>query len=469
MRGMERRWQVLLLISIGSFMAFLDAPVVSVAFPEIHESFEGSSPTTIAWVLDGYFIAFAAPLAVAGKLADRFGRRKLFVAGLWAFTIASLVCGIAPSAGVEIAGRVAQGIAAAMVVPAGQGLMLAEFPAGERKAAIGILSAVVGLASAIAPGIGGIIVDTMGWRWIFLLNVIVGAAAIAWSLSLLRRDEPARPGAPIPDMAGAALQGAGLALVVLAILKRADWGTVDVRTVAALAIGVAAVALFLRRSARHPAPVLDLELFRNRTFAMANFGGMIFGAGLFGSMIVAVFYFTAIWGFSPLETGLAFLPGALAGAVFGRAAGRASEQHGPRIVAVVGSAIAAVGMLLITLMSGAESNYLSDWLPGQLLYGAGSVIAITGLNAAALTSAPPAAFGLASGINAAMRQVGGAIGVAIAIAITVDAAPADLVSSHHAAFYVSTVFMAAAAVAAMAMHGPGPRPQIEPQEAVQAR
>ncbi|HEV3002399.1 MAG TPA: MFS transporter, partial [Solirubrobacteraceae bacterium] len=285
---MERRWQVLLLISIGSFMAFLDAPVVSVAFPEIQESFDGSSPTTIAWVLDGYFIAFAAPLAVAGKLADRFGRRRLFVAGLWAFTLASLVCGIAPSAGFEIAGRVAQGVAAAMVVPAGQGLMLAEFPPGERKAAIGILSAVVGLASAIAPGVGGIVVDTMGWRWIFLLNVIVGIAALAWAASLLRRDEPARPGAPIPDLAGAALQGAGLALVVLAILKQSDWGTVDGRTVAALAIGVAALALFLRRSARHRAPVLDLELFQNRTFAMANLGGMIFGAGLFGSMIIAV-------------------------------------------------------------------------------------------------------------------------------------------------------------------------------------
>ncbi|HEV3001678.1 MAG TPA: MFS transporter, partial [Solirubrobacteraceae bacterium] len=184
---------------------------------------------------------------------------------------------------------------------------------------------------------------------------------------------------------------------------------------------------------------------------------------------IAVFYVSGIWGFSPLETGLAFLPGALAGALFGRAAGRASEQHGPRVVAVVGSVIAAAGMLAITLMTGAESNYATDWLPGQLLYGAGSVIAITGLNAAALTSAPPAAFALASGINSAMRQVGGAIGVAIAVAITVDASPGDLVSSHHAAFYVSTVFMAAAAVAAMAMHGPGRQAQIEPQEAVQAR
>jgi MFS family permease len=176
---LPRRWAVLGLISIGSFMAFLDAPVVSIAFPDIGGTF-GSSATATAWVLNGYFLGFAVFLVPAGKLADRFGRRLTFLGGLGLFVAASLASAAAPSLGFLIAARGIQALAAAAVVPSGQGLMLAEFPAAERKTAVGALAAIVGLATAAAPSIGGGIIEISSWRWIFYLNVFVGLAALAW-------------------------------------------------------------------------------------------------------------------------------------------------------------------------------------------------------------------------------------------------------------------------------------------------
>ena len=432
---MERRWRVLLLISIGSFMAFLDAPIVSVALPAIHKSFAGEPSSTIAWVLDGYFIAFAASLVVFGKLADRFGRRTVFVSGLCLFGIASVACGAAPSVGLLIAARIVQGTAAAMVVPAGQGLMLDEFSEDQRKTAIGILAAIVGLATAISPAIGGLIVDGLGWRWIFYINVVGGVAAVLWAMSLLRADVRQR-GAPLPDGLGAGLQAAAVALLCLAILKNSTWGLTDTRTIGAFLLAAAAFAWFLSRARTHPTPVLDLKLFRNRVFAFTNLSSLVFAIGFYGSMINGVLYLTSVWHYSILKTGLAFLSGSLFGAFWGRPAGQAAERYGPGPVIFLGSLLSGAGLLAITLSTGSTPHYVSDWLPGQLALGAGTVITLTGLVGGALTSAPPRQFALASGINSAIRQIGAAIGVALVAAILTDATPANLLGREHSAFAV---------------------------------
>ncbi len=458
---MVRKWRVLLLISIGSFMAFLDAPVVSVAYPDIRRTFPGIPAATLAWTLDVYFIGFAAALVVAGKLADRYGRRRMFVSGLALFALASLVCGAAPSVGVLIAARAVQSLAAAMVIPAGQGIMLAEFPSLERKTAIGVLAAVVGLATALSPTIGAVIVNEFGWRWIFYLNVAVALGAITYAFRLLRTDEPLARDTPFPDALGAVLQAAALTLLILGILKSPNWGLGDARTLACFAIAAVTLPLFLVRSRRHAAPVLDLDLFRNRMFTIANLCSLLVAIAFYGSVIEAVLYLTTIWKWSILDTGLAFIPGALIGAVVGAPAGRLAQRYGPRWVSVIGSFVAGSGLLLVALMTGGSPHYVTEWLPGQLVYSAGSVVALTGLVGAALTSAPSTAFALASGINAAFRQVGGAIGVALVFAITSVATASTAVDLGHAAFFVAAASLFAGGLVALLMTAPQPRAALE--------
>jgi EmrB/QacA subfamily drug resistance transporter len=459
---MARKWRILLLVSVGSFMAFLDAPVVSIAYPAIRNTFPGVLPTTLAWTLDVYFIGFAATLVIAGKIADRYGRQRVFLFGLGLFALASAVCGATPSVGVLIAARAAQSIAAAMVIPAGQGIMLTEFSPQERKMAIGVLAAVVGLATALSPTIGSVIVSELGWRWIFYLNVAVAVGATAYAIRLLRADEPVAQDAPFPDAFGAMLQAAALTLLVLGILKSPDWGLGGARTLTCFAIAAVALPLFIARSRRHAAPVLDLDLFRNRTFTAANVSSFLLAIAFYGSVIEAVLYLTTIWRWSILDTGLAFIPGALIGAIVGAPAGRLAERYGSRWISVIGSLVAGIGLALVALMAGSSSHYVSEWLPGQLIYSAGSVAALTGLVGAALTSAPPTAFALASGVNAAFRQVGGAIGVALVFAITSVATASTAVDRGHVAFFVAAASLFAGGLTALFITAPYPSTVSEP-------
>lgn len=447
---MERRWKVLLLVSVGSFMAFLDAPVVSVAFPAIKDSFSSTPSTTLAWVLDAYFIAFAALLIVAGKLADRFGRKLVFIGGMATFSAASLLCAIAPSADVLIAARTVEALGAAMAVPAGQGLMLSEFPANERKVAIGALGAIVGLAVALAPTVGGVVVDGLDWRWIFFGSTVVGAATIPWALSLLERNEPEH-GKPLPDAIGALLQAAMLALLVLAILKRSEWGTLNVRTVSAFAVAIVAFVLFLHRCRRHVSPIVDLGLFRDRNFSAANLSSLIFGAAFYGTTINVVLFLTLVWHFSVLQTGLTFLPTGIFGAFFGRPAGTMAEKYGSLPIASCGSMLAGVGLLIIYLSVGTHSHYLEDWFAGSMVYSAGIVIGLTGLVGGAVTAAPPEKYALASGINAALRQVGGAIGVAVAVTISATANAHHIFGDTTKAFLLAACALFLAGAIAIAM------------------
>jgi EmrB/QacA subfamily drug resistance transporter len=448
---MDRRWKILMLVSVGDFMAYLDAPVVSVAFPAIQHSYVNASSSTLAWVLDAYFIGFAAFLVIAGKLADRFGRRRMFILGLWVLAAASLICAVAPSIGVLIAARTLQAAGAAFVIPAGQGLMLAKFPPDERKVAVGVLAAIVGLAIAASPTVGGVVVEELSWRWIFYLGMGVVLCALVYSHFVLEPGEPVNSNAALPDSVGAGLQMVALSLIVLAILQRSSWGTLDVRTLGTAGLGIAAFVLFIRRCMSVRTPVVDIGLFRSRVFAFANLGALVFSIGFFAATLNAVFFMTDVWRYSILETGLTFAPGALIGAVVGGLAGRIAERYGPWTVSVPGCAMAGLGLLVIVMSTGAQRNFASEWLPGQLIYSSGVGLALTGLVGAALTAVPSEQFALGSGINAALRQVGGALGVALAIAIVTDAIGGNVLAHCHTAFIVSACAMFAAAIIALAI------------------
>lgn len=459
---LERKWRVLLLISVGSFMSFLDAPVLSVAFPAIEKSFPGTAPTTLAWTLDAYFIGFAAFLVVGGRVADRYGRRNLFMGGLLLFTLASLACALSSSVGLLIAARAVQALAAAVVVPAGQGLMLAEFPPAERRTAIGALAALVSLATAFAPAVGGVIIDALSWRWIFWVNVIVTLLALLWGARLLVSDAVGTMRGKVPDLLGAALQGVALGLIVLGILKSPDWGVGSTRAVALFAVGLLLLALFIWRCAHHPTPVLDLSLFANRTFAVANLSGIALGIGFYAGSINSVLFFTHVWGWSILAAGVAFVPGGMASALAGKAAGELTERHGARVVGAAGAITAGAGVLLIALSTSQHADYVADFLPGQLLYGVGMVAGLTALLGAVMTSAPPSQFAVASGISNSLRQVGGAIGVAAVVAVSGNAVGAQGVSRGHTGWIIAGLSLVLAGAMTLLMRSPRQDAQSQP-------
>ncbi|MGB7686740.1 MAG: MFS transporter [Solirubrobacterales bacterium] len=460
---MERHWKILILVSIAAFIEFLDAPIVSIALPAITEDFENPSASTLAWVLDGYFIAFAAVPVFAGRIADRYGRGRTFATAIVAFTVASVVAGAAPSVGVLIAARVAQGVAAGFIYPAGQSLLLAAFPPDKRKMALGVLAAVIGLAIAVSPTLGGYLVEGPGWRWIFYINIFLGGAALIYCLRLLSPDEMhmRQPNAPFPDVVGTLLQGGAIALLVLLILRYDTWGLASTQTAVVLAGLVIATPLFIQRCFSHPAPVLDPSLFLSRTFVLANIGSLLLGVMFYGVVINAVYFLTVVWEYSVIEAGLTFIPGSIIGAMVGGPAGMLAETRGARLVAIVGSAVAVVGLVLWATATGSSPDYVGDWLPGQLIWSAGATAAMTALIGAALTAAPEEEYANASGVNLAFRQVGGAIGVAVALAVTAHGA-GDFLARTHTVFVILAIATALAGLFAVALRTESAVPE-EPQ------
>jgi EmrB/QacA subfamily drug resistance transporter len=457
---LQRKWKILILAALGSFTSFLDAPVVSVAFPAIGETFAHTPATTLVWVLDGYFVAFAVFPVFAGRIADRYGASRTFIGGIAAFTAASVLAGGATSVGVLVAARFAQGIAAAFIYPSGQAVMLREFPPKERKMALGVLAAVAGLAISISPTIGGVLVDRLGWRWIFYINLAVGAATLLYAARLLGTAAPAKEKrTAFPDALGALFQGVAVGCVVLLILKYETWGIGDWRTLFAVAAGALALLLLIQRSRTHASPVLDLALFKERTFVVANVGSLVFAITFYGMVIAWVLFMTSVWHYSLLTTGLTFVPGALVGAVVGGPAGRMAEERGPRNVASAGALAAAFGLALIVATTGHPAAYLTAVLPGQLLYCAGATAAITALLGAALTSAPPSRYALASGINLTFRQVGGALGVAAVAAIAANAS-GDMLTRTHLMFALGAGGALAAGLVSLLIP---PRAQTSPE------
>ena len=265
---MDKRWKILLITSVGLFMASLDLFIVNLAFPAISADFGNASISSLSWVLNAYAIVFAALLVPAGRIADRVGRKRVFLTGLVTFALASAACAAAPSVPILVGARIVQAAGGAMMLPATLGLILPAFPAEQRAVAVGIWSAVGGVAAALGPPIGGLLVQ-LSWHWIFLVNVPIGLATalVAWRVL----DEVREPhvGAR-PDVVGAVELAVGIGLLTAGIVKGPDWGWGDARIVAALAGAALTIAAFVLRSARHPSPVIELPLLRVPSFSLAN-------------------------------------------------------------------------------------------------------------------------------------------------------------------------------------------------------
>jgi EmrB/QacA subfamily drug resistance transporter len=401
----------------GAFLAFLDATIVNIAFPDISASFADADRGELSWVLDGYFVVIAALLVPAGGLADRFGHKRVFLLGVAGFTAASLLCAIAPSLELLIAFRVLQGVGAALIAPTSLALVLDAFPAERRAAGVGLWGAAAAAAAAVGPTLGGALVELSDWRLVFLVNLPIGAVVL-WLGSGRLRERP-KLDSHLPDLPGALMLALSLALVTLAIVEGNEWGWTAAATLGAFAAAATLLGGVVWRSTRHPRPIVEPALFAHRSFRIGNLGTLLFSAAFFSLILGNVVFLTSIWGYTVLQAGAATLPGPALSTVFAGPAGRLADRFGHRAVIVPGTLFFAAGVMVLR-SAGAEPDWLGLWLPGACLTGIGIGLAFPTLGSAAVRDVEDDRFATASAVNAAFRQVGAVLGTAILVAIVGD-------------------------------------------------
>src|SRR4051812_36410071 len=444
MKQLDRRWQVLLVTSAAMFMAFLDVTIVNVAFPSIRAEFPETSLAGLSWVLNAYNIVFAALLVPAGRLADLVGRRRVFFWGLALFLIASAGCGLAWSAEALVAARVVQAAGGALLVPTSLGLLLPEFPLERRATATALWGATGGVAAATGPSLGGVLIEWTDWRLVFFVNLLIGAAVIVPARRLLREYRDPDRGA-VPDALGVVLLAGGVAALALAIVEAPDWGWGSDRVVAAFTVAALALGGFVWRSAVHPHPVVELGLFRIRSFAAACVGVGIFSLGFYALLLSNILFLTGVWHYSILKAGFAVTPGPLMAAVSSAAAGRIADRFGQRVVAAPGGLVFALGCLVFLTGLGTDHAYLAVYLPATLLTGTGVGLSFAGFSSAAVAGLPPARFATGSAIASCFRQLGAVLGISVLIAL-VGSTP-GLAEFHRAYWSMAVTGLTAGAIA----------------------
>jgi EmrB/QacA subfamily drug resistance transporter len=456
---------VFVVTALAVFMASLDLSIVNIAFPALEHTFRSDPRSLITWVITAYAITFGALLVVSGRTADRIGARRVFFVGLIVFSIGSALCGVAPTLGLLIAGRVLQGTGGAAMLPASLGLLLAVVPLQRRTQAVALWSGVGALAVATGPTVGALLVTSGGWRWVFFVNLPIGAGALASGRIVLPRSSGDASHAP-PDYLGAASVCAALALLVLGVTEGTTWGWTSVGVLASFAGSVALGIAFVRRCAHHRAPVLDLELFRTRTFSVANAAMVLYAMGFFAMLLGNILFLTGDWHYSILTAGLAVTPGPLVVAATAGFAGKVASRVGFRPVLLFGAVLLVGGLAWYALRVGARPDYVGAWLPATLIAGLGIGCTFPVLGAAAVSSLHPDRYSVGSAVNQTARQVGGSIGVAILVVLlgSANAAP-DLGSFRHLWWFAA---IAVAVSGAMSTLLRTPRTAVAVVEAVPA-
>jgi EmrB/QacA subfamily drug resistance transporter len=448
----DRRWVVLAIAAVATAFVWVDATALNIAFPALERTYPQASRSTLSWVLNGYNIVFAAFLVPAGRLADILGRKRLFLVGVAVFGAASALCAAAPSLEVLVICRLLQGIGAAVMLPAGFALVLTAFPPAELPSAVALWVSAGSAAGALGPVVGGAVIQAGSWRWIFVLNVPVAAAVVLIGKRALREVLGLRQ--QLPDLVGTVAVALFVACVSMVILQGPEWGWDSPRIFAGLIALPFLLAVAVARSARHAAPALDLPLLRQRQVAIANLGSLVFGMSVFGGILTNVLFLSTAWHYSALQAALAVTPPPIAAALAAGPAGKQIVKHGPRLVGVIGIALFAAGMGWILISAGGAPDYIGDWLPGTLLFGAGIGVASPAFASTAIRSAPIQAFGLASSINTAARQVGGVLGVSILISVMGSLGNGTAISAFRNAWIVDVAVTLLAGVLALSLKRP---------------
>lgn len=403
------RW-VLLATVLGSGIAFLDGTVVNVALPAIGEDF-GVGFSSLQWTISAYMLTLGALLLVGGSLGDLYGRKLIFVCGLAGFTIASLLCALAPSVGVLIAARALQGIGAAMLVPGSLAIISGSFRQEDKGQAIGAWSGLSGVTTALGPFIGGWLVDSVSWRLVFFINLPLALIAIAITLRHVpeSRDETT---ARTPDVLGGITAALGLGGIVFALIEGPARGWGQPLVLIAGVIGVVALITFIVIEARIADPMMPFSIFRSRQFSGANGTTLLVYAALSGAMFLVVIQLQKILTYSALEAGAAFLPVTLLLLALSPTAGKLAQRWGPRGPMTLGPLVAGAGLAML-MNAGPGSRYVPDLLPGVVVFGLGMSATVAPLTTAVLTAIEGSHAGLASGINNAVARVAGLLAVVL--------------------------------------------------------
>jgi EmrB/QacA subfamily drug resistance transporter len=447
------RWLALLIVCLGDLMIVLDVTIVGVALPSIREDLDFSE-TSLAWVVNAYLLTFGGFLLLGGRLGDLFGHRRLFIAGIALFTGASLACGLANSQAWLVAARAVQGLGGAVVSAVALSLIVTLFtePA-ERAKAMGVFGFVAAGGGSIGVLLGGVITDTLAWNWIFLVNVPIGIAVAIASLAVLPGGRGFAPSTRL-DVAGAVTVTASLMVAVYAIVNgnEVGWGTTQ--TLGLLALSAALLGLFLLVESRVAAPLMPLGLFRLRNLSISSIVGVLWAAAMFAWFFLSALYLQLVLGYSPLEVGLAFLPGNLIMAVFSLGlSAKLVMRYGIRKPLGVGLSLAAVGLLLFARAP--VDGSIVDVLPSMILLGLGAGMAFNPLLLAAMGDVPQEEAGLASGVVNTAFMMGGALGLAVLASLAASRTDtltesgssevAALTGGYHLAFLGGAIFAAAAA------------------------
>ncbi|GGC87085.1 MFS transporter [Tersicoccus solisilvae] len=442
--------RVLTVAILASFIAVLDGFVVNLALPALAREL-GGGLTAQQWVVDAYLLTLGAFILLAGAISDVVGRGRILQLGLWGFGVTSLLCAAAPDPGLLVAGRALQGVCGAMLVPSALSLIMAHFDGPRQAAAIGTWTASTGAATVVAPLIGGLAVDLIGWRVIFVVNVLPIGVCLALLPALLRADRR-RPDARI-DVLGGALTVAGLGGLVFALIEAGRLGWAHPLVLGSAVVGVAGLVGLVRHERRTPAPMIPPDLLRIRNVAWGNaatFG--IYGAlGL--SSLVLTLYLQQVAGLGATTAGLATLPTTVLLIVFSAPVGRLAGRLGARWFMTAGPLLAALGHVLM-LRVGAELNYPTDLLPGVLLFGAGLAVTVAPLTSAILGAVPPDVAGVGSAINNAVARIAGL--VTTATAGLVIGGSLDTAALHRVLLVCAALLATGALLSAVGIRTPSP-------------
>lgn len=443
----RRANRALALVSFASAVGSLDLSVMFIAYPAIKNHFAGDSITLVSWVLTSYSIVAGALLIPAGRIADRVGRRRVFITSITLFTAGSALCAVAPTVEWLIGARVIAAIGGAMLTPSALAIIMDGFPLERRAWAIGVWSTVSGAVATMGPTIGALLITYASWRWTFLINVPIGVACTLLAPRML--DESTVPDAgPLPDPFGVALIMGGIATLSFAIVQSNVWGWTDRGTIAAFVIALGALALFVRRCRRHPAPVLDLRIFRPFLFRATTVAALAAGITFFGGYYLFVQFLTLGWGYEIVQAGLLLIPMTLTASVVGVPAGKLMDRHGNRVVMVPAALCFTAAMLYLAWRLGAARAVLAVWLPAAVLVGTTNAVYFPGVNSAGARTAPPEALGTTAGVVQTLIRLGGALGTALGIALVGDYGAGDPASDLRPAFVVLAGVGAIAALAA---------------------
>ena len=405
------RWLVLVLVCLAQFMVVLDATITNVALPSIQEDLDFSQGS-LQWVINSYTLVFGGFLLLGGRAGDLFGRKRIILAGVVIFTVASLANGLSQSGEMLIACRALQGLGAALVSPAALSIITTTFAEGEDRAkALGVWSAIAAGGAAFGLLLGGILTDLLSWEWIFFVNVPIGIAAFLLSLRYVPESvAPERP--DTVDLPGAISVTAGLMVLVFALVKAQDYGWGSARTLGLGAVAVALLAAFVFIESRSKAPLIRLGIFRSRNISGANTVMLFVIGGMYAFFFLVSLYVQQVLGYSPLEAGLAFLPftlGIIVGAGVSQPIARRIPVH---FIALIGIGLAVLGLVILR-GAGVDGTYLGNLLPGIIPMSIGMGMTFLPLTLVATTGVSASDAGLASGLFNTSQQVGGALGLAV--------------------------------------------------------